>query len=92
MKRALLGIMAAGLLLAAPVANAQDDDLVVNGQVIQDLVGCVQVADNPEELDVQNNTNRTVGVYTDAQCQGDAAAVLEPGESRSITGSYVAAL
>ncbi|MGV9817998.1 hypothetical protein [Nocardia xishanensis] len=93
MKRALLGITGAALLFAAPLANAaQQNDLVVNGKVIQDLVGCVQVADNPDELSVENNTDRVVNVYLDAQCQGDAVAVLQPGESRSITGSAVTAV
>ncbi|MCP2290578.1 hypothetical protein [Nocardia amikacinitolerans] len=92
MKRALLGITTAGLLFAAPVANAQQGDLIVNGEVIQDPVGCVQVADNPDELMVENNTDRVVGVYLDNQCQDDTVAELQPGESRSITGSAVAAL
>ncbi|TQM25950.1 hypothetical protein [Nocardia bhagyanarayanae] len=91
MKRALLGILAAGLLLAAPAANAQEGDLIVNGTVIQDLVGCVQVADQPDELSVENNTDRVVGVYLDDQCQGDAAAMIEPGETRSVTGQFVTA-
>lgn len=91
MKRALLGIMAAGLLLAAPTANAQEGDVIVNGKAIQAPVGCVQVADQPDELSVENNTDKVISVYTDDQCTGDAAAMVDPGETRSVTGWSISA-
>ncbi|WP_431950067.1 hypothetical protein [Nocardia lijiangensis] len=91
MKHALFGIVAACTLLAAPLAHAADGDLVVNGTAIQNPTGCVQITPaESDQVSVQNNTDATVMVYTQADCQGEVTAVVAQGESIEINGASIA--
>ncbi|WP_431963456.1 hypothetical protein [Nocardia sp. bgisy134] len=90
MKHALFGIVAACTLLAAPLAHAAEGDLVVNGTAIQNPTGCVQITAGTDEVSVQNNTDATVMVHTEVDCQGEVTAVVAQGESVTINGASIA--
>ncbi|GHE12962.1 hypothetical protein [Streptomyces alanosinicus] len=83
---AVSGVLAAVMLfVAAPVADAADGDLIVDGTPYHDLAGCVFFgADDTHSF--ENNTGNAITLYETADCQGDSSGVLAPGES----GTYVA--
>ncbi|MFF3224488.1 hypothetical protein ACFYV7_16965 [Nocardia suismassiliense] len=87
--RAVLGsLVGAAMCAAAPVAAADQGELIVGGTVYSNPSGCIMLGTDTVRH-IENKTSTVVTVYTDASCQGIATAVLRPGDSGTYTGKSV---
>jgi len=87
-----LGALAAGLLLAVAApgsAHAETGEIVINGtDYASSSPGCVSF-DFETELDIDNNSDQTVVVYRDPDCNDGVVGTVHPGFREVFHGASV---
>ncbi|MGW1990448.1 hypothetical protein [Embleya sp. NPDC001921] len=73
----------------ATSAHAAEGVLIINGTLHEDPSGCIGVGSQPQPLDVVNDTDRAVDVYSGANCTGARVLTLQPGVEDSAFGASV---
>jgi hypothetical protein len=86
---AAIGLLAAGAVVCAAPAQAEQGGLLINGHSYTDASGCVTVHTFPLHIRIVNNTAQQARVFLLPGCRGGVTKSVSAGDAASPIGASV---